>query len=76
MAYILFNLASTLPNATNKLNILLTTSIISCFMVTIITKWLSGNFGIIGIPIITALFWFFNYLIMDKVTKAIINDIK
>lgn len=76
MTYILFNLASTLPNATNKLNILLTTSIISCFMVTITTKWLSGNFGIIGIPIITALFWFFNYLIMDKVTKAIINEIK
>lgn len=76
MAYILFNLASTLPNATNKLNILLTTSIISCFMVTITTKWLSGNLGIIGIPIITALFWFFNYLIMNKVTKEIINDIK
>lgn len=76
MTYILFNLASTLPNATNKLNILLTTSIFSCFMVTITTKWLSGNLGIIGIPIITALFWFFNYLIMDKVTKAIINEIK
>lgn len=72
--FMLFNSASIIPKACNRINILLVISIISCILITPVANLSLKNMGLYGLPITTTLFWGLSYWVMHWQTKRIINE--
>lgn len=70
----LFNSASIIPKACNRINILLITSLISCALITSTASFFLRIMGLYGLPITTILFWGLAYWVMHWQTKKIVND--
>lgn len=72
--FMLFNSASIIPKACNRINILLITSLISCALITSTASFFLRIMGLYGLPITTILFWGLAYWVMHWQTKKIVND--
>ena len=72
--FMLFNSASIIPKACNRINILLVISIISCILITPVANLSLKNMGLYGLPVTTTLFWGVSYWVMHWQTKRIINE--
>jgi O-antigen/teichoic acid export membrane protein len=71
--YILFSAATILQNATNKINLLLISTVAACFLVFPISKIFIAKFQVAGIAISTSLLWFTLTCLLTMQTYYIIN---
>ncbi len=76
MFYMLFDSSTIIPKASNHIGVLIVVSLVNCALIIPITKLLIPSIGLIGIPVITGLFWILSFIVMNRNSNIIIKSIK